>query len=166
MTASPAASPGTPSDRIVSVERVIAAPAEKIFDVLADPRRHRDVDGSGTVVEILPDTPARLSAGATFGMAMKFGVRYQMLNRVVEFQEGRRIAWAPKPIVRGKAREGAAGRIWRYELEPVPEGTRVRETWDATDEKGFFVQRVLGAPKRTARGMAKSLENLERIVVG
>ena len=38
-----------PSDDTVSVERVIPAPAEKIFDLLADPARHRDIDGSGTV---------------------------------------------------------------------------------------------------------------------
>ena len=37
------------SDDTVSVERVIPAPAEKIFDLLADPARHRDIDGSGTV---------------------------------------------------------------------------------------------------------------------
>ena len=36
---------------VVSVERVIAAPPEAIFAVLADPRRHKDFDGSGSVGE-------------------------------------------------------------------------------------------------------------------
>ena len=35
---------------VESVERVIAAPPEKIFDLLADPARHHDIDGSGSVV--------------------------------------------------------------------------------------------------------------------
>ncbi len=36
-----------------SVERVIPAPAEKIFDLLADPSRHREIDGSGSVRDFL-----------------------------------------------------------------------------------------------------------------
>ena len=33
---------------VVSVERLIPAPASEIFDLIADPNRHRDIDGSGT----------------------------------------------------------------------------------------------------------------------
>jgi len=55
-----------PSD-IVSVERVIAAPADRIFDLLADPARHHDIDGSGSVRDA-KDGPARLELGAKFGM--------------------------------------------------------------------------------------------------
>ena len=154
------------SDRVVTVERVIAAPPEKIFDVIADPRRHPELDGSGTVRVAAADSPARLSLGATFSMAMKFGVKYQMVNTVVEFEEGRRIAWAPHPVFRGKVLEKRAGRVWRYELEPVPEGTRVRETWDATKEKGFALHRLARVPRRTAKGMEQSLFNLHRLVTG
>ncbi len=39
----------------------------------------------------------------------------------------------------------------------------MRETWDASDERGFAIQKLLGTPKRTAGNMAKSLANLERL---
>ena len=36
---------------VESVERVIAAPPETIFAIIADPKRHHEFDGSGTVRE-------------------------------------------------------------------------------------------------------------------
>ena len=117
----------------VSVERVIPAPPERIFDLLADPRRHREIDGSGTLVEAV-DGPERLSLGAVFGMDMRIGGPYRMTNTVVEFEEGRRIAWQPRPANAAASRV-IGGRIYRYELEPVPGGTRVRETWDIRQER-------------------------------
>jgi uncharacterized protein YndB with AHSA1/START domain len=154
-------SPG--SDRVVTVERVIPAPPEKIFAILADPRRHPEVDGSGTVRQAAADSPSRLSQGAKFGMAMKFGMPYRMVNTVIEFEDGRRIAWAPTLEFRGKELGEPAGRIWRYELDPVDGGTRVRETWDASKERAYFIQKLLGTPRRTAGNMTKSLANLERL---
>ena len=43
---------------IVSVERVIPAPAAEIFALIADPHRHQEFDGSGTVRDAkdVPDT--------------------------------------------------------------------------------------------------------------
>lgn len=82
---------------VVSVERLIHAPADVIFDVLADPARHPEIDGSGSVRAVRPGSSPRLSAGATFGMDMHRGVRYAMVNTVTEFEEGQRIAWSPKP---------------------------------------------------------------------
>jgi uncharacterized protein YndB with AHSA1/START domain len=150
------------SDRdIVTVERVIPAPAAAIFDVLADPGRHPEIDGSGTVRRARPGYATRLSAGATFTVDMHRGMDYKMLNTVTEFDEGRRIAWSPKPA---SGRGGRfVGRIWRYELEPVEGGTRVRETWDISREAGRFVLRYLEAG-RTRENMKKSLERLDHLV--
>jgi Polyketide cyclase / dehydrase and lipid transport len=83
-----------------------------------------------------------------------------MINTVTEFDEGRLIAWAPKPASGLGAR--FAGRIWRYELEPVDGGTRVRETWDISQEALRFFLRYVAAAQ-TRRDMAKSLERLERL---
>src|SRR4029077_10912563 len=59
----------------VSVERIIPAAPEKIFDLLADPARHRDIDGSGTVRDAKSGSQ-RLTLGSTFGMSMKMGIPY------------------------------------------------------------------------------------------
>ncbi len=146
---------------IVSVERVMYAPAAVIFDVLADPRRHPDLDGSGTVRSARSGAPARLSEGATFTMDMKRGLKYGMINTITEFDEGRRIAWSPKPANGLGAR--FFGRIWRYELESVDGGTRVRETWDISREGLRFLLRYVFA-SRARRDMTRSLERLEGLV--
>jgi uncharacterized protein YndB with AHSA1/START domain len=149
---------------IVSVERVIPAPPEPIFDLLADPARHREIDGSGTVREA-SEGSQRLKLGSRFGMSMKMGVPYSMVSEVVEFEEGRRIAWQ----TRGSGRLGshAGGRVWRYELEPAEGGTCVRESWDVTEESWLSKWLVkLTASKQTAGNMAKTLERIEQIVAG
>ena len=145
---------------IVSVERVIHAPAAAIFDIIADPARHPQIDGSGTVLQPRAGVPSRLSQGATFGMDMKRGVPYKMISTVTEFDDGRLIAWAPKPASGLGAR--LVGRVWRYELEPVDGGTRVRETWDISREALRFALRYVAA-SRTRQDMAKSLERLDQL---
>ncbi len=145
---------------VETVERTIPSPPGPIFDLLADPRRHPDIDGSGSVKQA-KDTPERLSLGAKFGMAMKIGVPYSMVSEVVEFEDGRRIAWQSRPPSPLGARLGG-GRIWRYELEPVGSGTRVRESWDISQEK--FKALVRPARKRTRKAMERTLERIEELV--
>ena len=145
---------------IVSVERVIHAPATAIFDIIADPARHPEIDGSGTVLRARPGAPSRLCRGATFGMDMKRGLPYRMISTVTEFGDGRLIAWAPR-LASGRA-AWLTGRVWRYELEPVDGGTRVRETWDISREALRFGLRYVAA-SRTGQDMAKSLERLDRL---
>jgi uncharacterized protein YndB with AHSA1/START domain len=148
---------------VVTVERVIPAPPEKIFALLADPAQHQVIDGSGTVREAKGAPSQKLERGATFGMHMKMGVPYSMESEVIEFEDGRCIAWQTAPPI-GKNIGG--GRIWRYELEPVDGGTRVRETWDISQEKGGskWLVGLGGARKKVSENMAKTLENIERIV--
>src|SRR5262245_29572497 len=145
---------------VETVERVIPAPPEKIFDLLADPRRHRDIDGSGSVRDA-KNCPERLSLGATFGRSMKLGIPYSMVNEVIEFEEGRRIAWQPRPPGKLGSKMGG-GRIWRYELEPVEGGTRVRESWDISQEKVKALVRP--ARKKTVKSMEATLARIEELV--
>jgi len=151
------------SSDVETVERLIPAPPEKIFELLADPRRHRDIDGSGNVREA-KETPERLSLGAQFGMSMKMGLPYSMVSEVVEFEDGRRIAWQSRPPSSFGARF-AGGRIWRYELEPRDGGTLVRESWDISQEKATkgLVRR---ARKKTRAAMEKTLARIEELVAG
>ena len=143
-----------------TVERVIPAPPEKIFDLIADPRRHPDIDGSGSV-KAAKDSPERLSLGAKFGMDMKMGLPYSMISEVIEFEDGRRIAWQSRPPGSFGSRF-SGGRIWRYELEPVTDGTRVRETWDISQEK--IKALVRPARKKTHKAMDATLARIEALV--
>jgi hypothetical protein len=140
------------ADKVISVERVIKAQPQEIFDLLADPAMHPVLDGSGTVKKPATNNPERLSLGAKFGMDMRLGAPYKIRNKVVEFEEGKRIAW-----------QHYARNIWRYELEPVDGGTRVRESFDWSRGLGpTFVLRALGFLDRNPEGMEKTLENIER----
>lgn len=151
---------------VVSVERVIAAPPERIFDYLADPRRHHDIDGSGSVREA-KESPARLSLGATFGMSMHLGIGYSMVSEVIEFDDNKRIAWQTRPSAPWQRRY-FGGRIWRYELEPTADGTRVRESWDVSQEKGpvKHLLRTGRARERTREAMDKTLANIAGLLAG
>jgi len=150
---------GTRND-VETVERFIAAPASAIFALLADPARHRDIDGSGTVREAKGGSQL-LTLGSTFGMSMKLGLPYSMVSEVVEFEQDRRIAWQSRAPL-AFARPFVGGRIWRYDLEPVEGGTVVRESWDIRQERVKALVRPLRASTVTA--MTKTLERIERIV--
>lgn len=145
---------------VATVERLIAAPPERIFDLLADPDRHQDIDGSGTV----RGTPAgsqRLALGSKFGMSMHMGVGYSMESTVVEFEENRRIAWQTRPNF-APMRLLAGGRIWRYELEPRDGGTLVRESWDIRKEAMPWA--VRGMRDKTVESMTATLARIASIV--
>jgi hypothetical protein len=145
-----------------SVERVIPAPADAIFALLADPSRHRDIDGSGSVRDA-KEPSQRVKLGDKFGMQMKAGIPYSMISTVIEFDDDRRIAWQSRPPgVFGKI---SGGRIWRYELEPVDGGTRVRETWDISQEIGVkpFL-RNSRVHQHTRAAMEKTLANIEQLL--
>jgi uncharacterized protein YndB with AHSA1/START domain len=138
------------ADNKIRVQRVINAPPEKIFDILADPAMHPVIDGSDTVKKSANRNPKRLSQGAKFGMGMKIGAPYRIRNTVVEFEEGKKIAWRHF----GRHR-------WRYELELADGGTRVTETFDYSTAPAPFVLKLLGFTKRHPAGMAATLERLD-----
>ena len=145
----------------VTVERLIAAPPERIFALVADATRHQDIDGSGTVRQA-KGHPEPLRQGSTFGMSMKWGVPYSMVNTVIEFEADRRIAWqtrGPGPV--GKL---LGGRIWRYDLEPTDGGTLVRETWDISQESPVSKLAIGRMATLTRTNMEKTLARIEELV--
>jgi uncharacterized protein YndB with AHSA1/START domain len=148
---------------IVSVERVIPAPPEAIFDYLADASKHPVIDGSGTVKQA-QGAPARLSLGSTFGMGMRAGIAYSMVNTVIEFEDGRRIAWQARP--KGIPGRFTGGRIWRYELEPVDGGTRVRESWDVSQDHQRRLLKMGKIGEHTRVSMEKTLERIADLTSG
>ena len=141
---------------------MIPAGPAAVFALLSDASRHPDIDGSGTVKQVKPGAPQVLSLGATFGMSMHMTVGYSMVSTVIEFDQDRRIAWQSRPP--GWVGRFAAGRIWRYELEPVEGGTLVRESWDISQDRQRPLLKLGGLPTKTAANMSKTLERIERIV--
>lgn len=139
-------------ERSVSVSRLIEAPADVIFAVIANPARHAEIDGSGTVRGSKEASPELLTMGSKFGMKMKLGVPYDMRSTVVEYEKDALIAWAHF----GKHR-------WRYELEAAEGGTMVTETFDwSTSRAPLFIE-LMGYPKKHVPSMQKTLERLEAV---
>lgn len=146
--------PAPESAYLISRERLIDAPASRIFEVLARPALHSVIDGSGTVRGEQPGGPKRLSLGAKFGMDMKIGAPYKILNRVVEFEEGRRIAW-----------RHFSSHVWRYTLEPRGDSTLVREEWDGRAVPWKIVFRLTGFTHRHPASIEATLGLLEDYVL-
>ena len=146
--------PVSSSDKIVSRTRQIAAPAASIFDLLADPARHVEIDGSDSVQAFRPSGPDRLSLGAKFGMDMKFAdfIPYRISNEVVEFVENERIAW-----------RHFGHHVWRYELEAIDSGTtKVTESFEwGTARIPSVAYEWAGYPKRHEDNMEATLARLD-----
>lgn len=142
-----------PPARVVRRSTVVAAPAQEVFDLLADPARHAEIDGSGTVQGSRVEGPERLAPGARFGMSMKMGVPYRITNEVVEFDEPKVIAW-----------RHFGGHVWRYRLEPDEGGTRVTEEFDYRTAKAPVVLEWLRAPQRNAAAIEATLQRLAEVV--
>lgn len=121
------------TDRVVTTSRDIAADAAVIFELIADPAEQPAWDGNDNLGSAA--TGQRVHAvGDVFVMTLSSGlVRH---NHVVEFEEGRRIAWTPS-----EADHEPPGHRWSWQLEPRGPGlTTVTHTYDwtaLTDESRF-----------------------------
>ena len=126
----------------------IKAPAKVIFDLIADPKNHQKIDGSGMLQGELR-SPERLYLGAKFGMKMKIIIPYLIKNEVVEFEENKSLAW-----------RHLMHNVWRYELIEIdPRTTRVIQTWDG--RKARSKRWVSQSYKWVPRAMAKTLVRLK-----
>ena len=123
-----------------------ATAPENIFALLADPSKHPLLDGSGTVRAAVPQ---RLGLGSKFGMDMKLGASYKIVNTVVEFEENRLIAW-----------RHFNGHRWRWQLEPVDGGTSVTETFDWSTARIPALVSISPFPRKNTEGIEKSLDRL------
>ena len=137
--------------RTVSASTVVAAPPAEVFALLANPHRHHEFDGSGTLRTAVSG-PERLALGDTFGMDMKMKIGYRVTNTVVEWEPDRLIAWCHP----AKAR-------WRYELEPVDGGTRITETFDFRRSPVRWGIELAGMHKANARSIRDTLRKLEEM---
>lgn len=131
------------TERIVSATREIAADADRIFELIADPARQPSWDGNDNLVASESGRVRRV--GDVFTTTLTLGTDRH--NHVVEFVEGRRIAWRPSEP--GKE---PPGHLWRWELTPVSDTrTTVTHTYDWT---------ALNDPNRLARARATTADRL------
>jgi len=124
----------------ITVSRRIGAPANVIFPILADPGKHRELDGSGMVRGVVSGTTIS-AVEDVFIMKMYFDELgdYQMINHVVEYQPDRRISWEPEAgrghpnSEPGAERPARWGQRWSFELTPDgPGATVVTEIFDCS----------------------------------
>jgi len=132
-------------DRIVSASGRIAAPAATIFELIADPARQPEWDGNDNLANAAPGQRVR-GVGDVFTTTLTLGADRE--NHVVEFEEGRLIAWRPAP-----PGEAPPGHLWRWELDSVDDGaTVVTHTYDYT---------ALNDPERLPRAQATTADKLQ-----
>jgi uncharacterized protein YndB with AHSA1/START domain len=143
--------------RVVSVSREITAGPGPIFELIADPAQQPRWDGNDNLAEAAAGQRVH-GVGDVFTMTITSGEVRE--NHVVEFDEGRRIAWTP-----AEPGQQPPGHLWRWELEPAgPSSTRVTHVYDWTrlaDEK-----RLRRARATTADKLSASLDKLAALAEG
>ncbi len=137
--------------RVVTASRDIEASPGRIFELIADPARQPLWDGNENLARAADGQRVR-AVGDVFVMTLTNGGDRE--NHVVEFVEGRRIAWNPsEPGAR------PPGHRWAWELEPLGEDrTRVTHTYDWTELADE--SRVARAKATTSDKLTRSLDRL------
>ena len=138
----------------------VHAPAADLFAIVADPRRHHELDGSGTVGKNIR-APQRLVPGARFTTNMRmFGVPYRITSTITAMKPDELIEWR-HPV----------GHHWRWEFAAItPTTTRVTETFDYR-ETGLLKDRLkyyelTGFATRNAAGIEATLTKLRNSYAG
>ena len=127
----------------------VHAPAATIFELIADPARQPESDGNDNLDELASGSRIH-GVGESFSMRLTNGEIRE--NRIVEFSEGRLIAWQPS-----EPGQPPPGHLWRWELEPIDESTtRVTHTYDWT---------ALNDPERFGRARRTTSDRLRASIV-
>lgn len=137
--------------RRVSRSVQVAAPVAEVFALIADPHRHHDLDGSGTVRDVDVKGPHRLKEGDRFTVGMtQYGVPYKITSTATAVEENHVVEW-----------QHPLGHKWRWELAEVAPGTtKVTETFDYSTAKLPFVIELTGYQKKNADGIESTLTAL------
>lgn len=150
------------TDTKVSASRTIDAAPEDIFDVLNNPERHAQLDGSGMVVS--DDTSDRITrTGQKFTMNMQWdqmGGDYKTDNHVIGYEENKLLAWKTAP-----AGEEPPGWEWVWGLTPLGRhSTEVSVTydWSAVTDKELL--KKISFPVVSEQDLESSLGNLAAAV--
>lgn len=136
----------------VSYRIRVNAPAQQLWEQLANPHRHHEVDGSGTVKSQV-NGPQRLEVGDQFSVHMrKYRIPYTMTLTTTGSQPGTLIEWSHP-----------GGHRWRWEFQDHGDGTTdVTETFDYSWAKPAVgkAYELLKLPQENGRGIQASLTRL------
>ncbi|MGW0160591.1 SRPBCC family protein [Mycobacterium sp. NPDC003323] len=137
--------------KAVSRSVQVAAPVATLFEMIADPHRHHDIDGSGTVRDVEVKGPHKLTTGDKFTVGMtQYGLPYKITSTATAVEENHLVEW-----------QHPLGHRWRWELAEVSPGmTKVTETFDYSTAKVPLVIELLGMQKKNAEGIESTLTGL------
>ena len=146
----------------VRLSKTFEATADALFDLLAQPDRHAELDGSDMVVSAAHG--ARLSEiGQKFTMNMHWdhlGGDYQTDNYVNELVPNRRLGW-----LTADAGAEPAGWAWLWEFEPNPQGgSEVTLTYDWSQVTDPEVLSRVEFPVVSRAQLKESMDNLAAAV--
>ena len=140
-----------PNSRVVSVSREVRADSDRIFELIADPTRQPEWDGNDNLADAAPGQRVH-AVGDVFSMTLTKGTVRE--NHVVEFVEGRLIAWKP-----AEPGQPPVGHLWRWQIEPIDdERSLVVHTYDWTELHDEA--RLHRARATTSDWLAASLDRL------
>jgi uncharacterized protein YndB with AHSA1/START domain len=143
--------------RVVRASREILAPPGRIFELIADPADQPRWDGNDNLASA-PSGQRVRGQGDVFTMTLTRGTVRE--NHVVDFEEGRLIAWMPAEVG-----QQPPGHLWRWELQAMGAArTHVTCTYDWTrlaDDK-----RLARARATTADRLHASLDRLAALAEG
>jgi uncharacterized protein YndB with AHSA1/START domain len=143
--------------RVVSARREVAASAERVFELIADPAQQPRWDGNDNLAYAAPNQRVH-AVGDVFVTTLTTGATRE--NHVVEFVERRRIAWRPSEPGRPPP-----GHQWAWEVEPLDDSrTLVTHTYDWTEltDEGRFPR----AKATTADRLLDSMNRLAALAEG
>ena len=152
--------------RVVARRTDVNASADALFAIVSDPRRHGELDGSGTVKDTVKG-PERLEQGAKFSVGMKqYGVPYRITSTVTDFRDddgSKVIEWQG---VRGDAaRCDNSHRSLPLRHREVAEGARALQS-AATEREGNQQHSRTARPEvrlsRRARNLIRRLWDVRR----
>ena len=151
-------------DTSIRVQRTIDAPTTAIFDVLSNPARHTEIDGSGFVVSD-EKTDRITGTGQVFRMNMTgdhMGGDYQTDNTVTGYDANHLLAWQTAP-----ADTDPPGWEWVWELHADgSDATDVTLTYDWSKVTDPAILEKVPFPLVERTALEDSLNNLAAAVSG
>jgi len=151
-------------DKSITVSRTIDASTSEVFDVLTNPQRHAELDGSGFVIS--DEKSDRITGtGQVFRMNMSgahMGGDYQTDNTVTGYDANHLVAWQTAP-----ADADPPGWEWVWQLEAQgSDATDVTLTYDWSKVTDQELLKKIHFPLVEQVALERSLDNLAGAVSG